>query len=83
MIRTRLTEALPVVIALLLLATAAMAQSAAPPPAPRSLPRGSTVFQRCWSSGRSSKNRGAIGLPASQVEALERLSLDFIREATC
>jgi hypothetical protein len=27
------------------------------------------------------ENRGAIGLAASQIEALERLSLDFIREA--
>ena len=82
MTRTRFTDALAVVVAMLLPPTAAaMAQPAVTPNAPAVAPArdqgppGLPVIKTILD------NRGALGLSASQVDALERLGLDFIREA--
>jgi len=76
-----LTGALVVVATVLLLAMPATAQPAATP-----LPTATAASTEQGQPalpviGTILENRGAIGLAASQVEALERLSLDFIREA--
>jgi hypothetical protein len=81
MTRTKMTEALAAVAMVLLLATAAIAQTAAPPGTPAPAPSREQGQPALPVIGTILEHRGALELSASQVEALERLGLDFIREA--
>jgi hypothetical protein len=77
MIRTKLIAPLAVITTALWLALPAAAQTAATPAA-RSTQQTRPTLPVI---GTILEHRAALGLSASQVEALERLALDFIREA--
>ncbi len=81
MIPTKLTEALVVVTMVLWLATPATAQPVGTPVATATAPSAEQGRPALPVIGTILEHGGALGLSASQVEALERLGLDFIREA--
>jgi Spy/CpxP family protein refolding chaperone len=80
MTRTKLTGALGAVAAVLLLALPAAAQPAPAPPLPTTAPAWQPERPALPVIGAILEQRDALGLSASQVEALERLSLDLIRD---
>jgi hypothetical protein len=77
MIGTKLNALLAVITAALAVAVPATAQTAPPAPVQSTQPARPALPV----IGTILEHRAALGLSASQVEALERLGLDFIREA--